>query len=395
MCIRDRDESGNEHHGNVVGATLTTDRNGTPNNAYWFDGNNDRIIVPDHPDLRLGGGDFSISLWMYLDNFSDPVAHAFMSKRNGINQNGYAFLMTGFNHPAPAPQGIVSFLASGGTNPSISSQSQLSSKEWVHILITSDQIENKSRLYINGTLEKEESAFFLNQTTTTDLFFGMDLFTFNATCSTCNGYFFDGVLDDIRIYDRPLNLAEINILSTDIFCSNVNFTFGNTVLNNGFYSDYFSINSSSIIPPNGKVQLEAEYEIILLESFETNLNSNFHATLKPCSSSTFNSGSHVNAFNENNENTSYQENQALNKESLNIKIYPNPTKQTLFIKGDDDIVKSFLLLNLTGKMILNETFQSRINLGEISSGIYFLQLIDKNGEIIKTEKVVIINENRA
>ena len=39
------DESGNNHHGTVNGATLTQDRFGNPNSAYSFDGVNDYIAI--------------------------------------------------------------------------------------------------------------------------------------------------------------------------------------------------------------------------------------------------------------------------------------------------------------------------------------------------------------
>jgi hypothetical protein len=57
------DESGNGNNGTVDGATLTTDRNGNPNNAYDF--SNSSIIVPDAASLDLGGGSgFAISAWV-------------------------------------------------------------------------------------------------------------------------------------------------------------------------------------------------------------------------------------------------------------------------------------------------------------------------------------------
>jgi hypothetical protein len=40
------DESGNENHGSVFGATLTSDRLGNPNSAYEFDGSDDYIMIP-------------------------------------------------------------------------------------------------------------------------------------------------------------------------------------------------------------------------------------------------------------------------------------------------------------------------------------------------------------
>jgi len=46
------DHSGNGFNGVVSGATLTTDRNGNPNSAYYFDGVNDFILLPNIPALK-------------------------------------------------------------------------------------------------------------------------------------------------------------------------------------------------------------------------------------------------------------------------------------------------------------------------------------------------------
>ena len=51
-----QDHSGNNLHGNVSGAKLTPDSTGTPNTAYFFDGNNDHIRVINQPILNFGQG---------------------------------------------------------------------------------------------------------------------------------------------------------------------------------------------------------------------------------------------------------------------------------------------------------------------------------------------------
>ena len=67
------DESGNGHNGTVNGATLTSDRFGRCNAAYYFDGAA-KISVPDHPDLNIPSGKISISVWVYKIG-SDTTGH--------------------------------------------------------------------------------------------------------------------------------------------------------------------------------------------------------------------------------------------------------------------------------------------------------------------------------
>lgn len=57
------DASGNGHDGVLVGATLTTDRFGNPDKAYFFDGiNADRIVIPNDP--ALSPAQLSLVAWI-------------------------------------------------------------------------------------------------------------------------------------------------------------------------------------------------------------------------------------------------------------------------------------------------------------------------------------------
>lgn len=58
------DISGNGNHGSAVGASLTTDRHGLPNNAYDFDGLNDYILVPGS-GIPVYGKTYSV--WVNAD----------------------------------------------------------------------------------------------------------------------------------------------------------------------------------------------------------------------------------------------------------------------------------------------------------------------------------------
>ena len=59
------DSSGNENHGTVNGATLTTDRLGNANSAYSFDGEDDYIKVPNSQSIDVAGNTISIAAWAY------------------------------------------------------------------------------------------------------------------------------------------------------------------------------------------------------------------------------------------------------------------------------------------------------------------------------------------
>ena len=62
-----KDASGNGHDGTVYGATPTSDRFGNSNGAYSFDGRDDYVRVPDHPQLE-GMSAVTLSLWVRMDS---------------------------------------------------------------------------------------------------------------------------------------------------------------------------------------------------------------------------------------------------------------------------------------------------------------------------------------
>jgi hypothetical protein len=57
------DHSGYGNHGTVLGPVLSSDRHGIANNAYYFDGVDDGIEVPDQNQLHLQES-FTISAWV-------------------------------------------------------------------------------------------------------------------------------------------------------------------------------------------------------------------------------------------------------------------------------------------------------------------------------------------
>jgi len=60
------DESGNEHHGKVMGPILAADRFGNEKSAYYFDGIDDEIFIGYDSDLDVLG-DISICVWFKTD----------------------------------------------------------------------------------------------------------------------------------------------------------------------------------------------------------------------------------------------------------------------------------------------------------------------------------------
>ncbi|WP_223551536.1 T9SS-dependent choice-of-anchor J family protein [Aestuariivivens sp. NBU2969] len=85
-----------------------------------------------------------------------------------------------------------------------------------------------------------------------------------------------------------------------------------------------------------------------------------------------------------------------NTESTSFKVYPNPASNTLYVKDNYNGNVSFKLYNaINGNPIRNIDIttsygqESQLNINGITNGLYLLQVIDENGTVLKTERVVI------
>jgi hypothetical protein len=82
----------------------------------------------------------------------------------------------------------------------------------------------------------------------------------------------------------------------------------------------------------------------------------------------------------------YSRIQALTFESgLTTSFYPNPVTEKLIIKTDDfDLVKSIKLYDATGKTVYQSAARPtrEINVQNLPSGLYIIQMVNKNGSII-------------
>ena len=68
-----------------------------------------------------------------------------------------------------------------------------------------------------------------------------------------------------------------------------------------------------------------------------------------------------------------------------INIYPNPATKTIYLDLGTEI--NFVISSLEGKTILDGTTSNTIDIGHLTTGIYFLNLKNNNGSI--TKKVIV------
>lgn len=179
-----RDTSKNGYDGTVNGATVASDRFNYGKGAFYFDGVNDTITVPQ--DQFVSGNVLTVSLWLKVRAATTGVRYFMMCSDFGVWQHGGEVGLA-ISHPATE--------SAGGVVPGYN--------QWIHFLGTFDG--TNIRAYINGqlvdTYYHPGDLYDLNY----DLAFGV-----------FNSEYWQGTLDDVRIYDRVLTGAEIMELANSI-----------------------------------------------------------------------------------------------------------------------------------------------------------------------------------
>ncbi len=197
------DSSGNGNNGTVNGATLTTDRFGTANKAYNFNGTTDFISVPHSTFFNFQSiNKFTFSYWLKATTLSNAQISLLLSK-----QSSFGASQLGFNANVEANYTSNFRIQNGASSNaySISSVSNtLNTNTWYHIV----QVWSGSQgsIYINGNLVAQTSGVSVVGDNNLDLLIGKP----NWVAGNVKN--FNGIIDDIGIWNRALNQCEIQAL---------------------------------------------------------------------------------------------------------------------------------------------------------------------------------------
>ncbi len=184
------DESGNNIHLTNAGATLTMDRFGSADRAYYFDGTT-KMFANDNNLLDLTT-DFSISFW--IKKQSTQLYQFVMSKHYSGDDN------TGSWGIANYTEDNLSFKATPfWSDPSVATP-PFPQNLWTHVVFTYHQSSGDWRYYLNGSPASNGNKSFNIQNTTNQFIIG--------ACMPDN-YHLIASLDDIRIYNQPLTANEV------------------------------------------------------------------------------------------------------------------------------------------------------------------------------------------
>ncbi len=197
------DMSGNGNDGTVYGASLGVDRNGEAGKAYEFDGVDDYIEVNYSSSVNTES--FTISLWAnpyILDGPANAAEGHYMSpitSRDDFPTRGFLMYKT--------PSGKWSMGVGNGNYSGwqgLVTQDDAVAKDWTHLAFTF--ASNYLTGYTKGIPFQSIEAT-LSSNTSRPLRIGA-----GTTESLSPKFYFNGSIDDVRIYNRALSEAEVQAL---------------------------------------------------------------------------------------------------------------------------------------------------------------------------------------
>ncbi len=194
------DSSGNGHEGIAHGGSYAPDRFGNPESAFSFDGTADYISIPESPDFDFGSQtDFTICFWLNAGKQTNAQYASLISKALlSPAFQGYEFRINAFPF-------WPSFVIGTSKGESSMTLEDLLDSRWhfvtVSILRRSSEkqssVDNGSR---NSTQVAEVGG---NVNAAAELRFGWN---------GVPGYYYKGLLDDVRIYRGGLTYQDISYL---------------------------------------------------------------------------------------------------------------------------------------------------------------------------------------
>ncbi|MCE7911510.1 MAG: hypothetical protein DCC43_14420, partial [Candidatus Brocadia sp.] len=197
------DLSGNGNDGTINGAAWSTGKGG---GGLSFDGSNDSVAVP-----RMNNDEVSVCAWFYK-NTNDLTRNdaLFSGYRHSSNQQ----LREGFElrFPASAPNRIEFVLVTqdgNGVRTTRTTQRSFinSAGSWYHVVGTYNKTTGVQKLYVNGEVVHTQTHVPGN--TIVPLVFYADM---RIGYSRVNNGYFNGVIDNILLYNRVLDDKEIRDL---------------------------------------------------------------------------------------------------------------------------------------------------------------------------------------
>ena len=185
------DLSGNGNNGTLQNGASYVSGNG---DAISFDGSDDRVVIPN--DTALDTQTPSVEVWVKVDTL---VQDGFFFEKGDVNTQYSLFIQDSFQS-SPQIQWRVN--PAGFNDLEATASTYIDTSNYAQIVGT--YTSGSRKLYVNGSLVASDSA----TGTIPSNSGGMSVGVYGGFDGSY-GYYFDGAISIVRIYDRVLTAAEV------------------------------------------------------------------------------------------------------------------------------------------------------------------------------------------
>jgi hypothetical protein len=187
------------NNGTVTGATSVADRKGKANSAYSFDGSTSVINAGNAASLNMGTSDWTTSAWIKSSNAT--TVQYILNKRAGGPSVGYNLTLSS------AGKLLARFdTATSAVSVTANGTAVIADGTW-HLVTATYQRSGNLTIYVDGVANGSVSIAAYaadNIVTTNPLYIGEDTYSHTS--------FFNGSIDDARVYQRAISAAEVSAL---------------------------------------------------------------------------------------------------------------------------------------------------------------------------------------
>jgi hypothetical protein len=407
------DESGNGNNGTNNGATLTADRFGNANKAYSFDGVNDFIDLGVNPLINNLTQNYTFSFFLLKNDLNSSMVLGNIDP--SIVGSWRILLRTTTNFES-------SFNNSPNWYSAYSNQNTITLNNWIHLVTVRDN--SVIKIYVNGIINSVTNVGTLNPNTYPNAQTKLGKHWVNISN---NFEYINGKLDDLGVWNRSLSDCEIadlynaqlnsvagsvnispqpaligstSILSTASQSQNIqwqsnpsNFGWLN-VLSNANYSggttNTLTVNNVQLANHNQPFRVIASAgncsdtsNVATIQIADTCItNVTVYDTLLTTVTDTLIINTTLGLPSPNNENT--------------ILIYPNPASDHITIDNGNYTAMAGYTIKIENNAG-QQVFQSLINQAQFyvdlstwsGNGLYFVHLIDAQGNTVTVRKIVL------
>jgi len=159
-----------------------------------FDGSNDRVVIPN--DTALDTQTPSVEVWVKVDTISQD---AFLFEKGDVNTQYALFIQNNFE---VTPQIIWRVKAAGFNDIKVTAATYIDTSRYAQVVGT--YTSGSRKLYINGSLVASDST----TGTIPSNSGGMSVAAYGGFDGPY-GYYLDGEISIVRVYNRVLTASEI------------------------------------------------------------------------------------------------------------------------------------------------------------------------------------------